>query len=554
MTARSVTAAFWLAFLTGCGLFGGSPIEEAAELAMMGNQRPLQDPMTPIRGGTRLLVFALDGVGHDDLISAIAEGRMPALAAVLGEGGEGGMYERGYSVPGVLSVLPSATTVAWASTFTGATPANTGVPGNEWFDREAMEFHALVPVSVSNREDALKLYTDELMSQLLRARTVYEQLGLRIYVSLHPVYRGADLLTIPNVGSFGDLFEEIVTGVVQGGAGSDPGVFAEIDVGSVPRLEAAIDEYGLPDLQTVYFPGIDLTTHESENPLASQQAYLTAVTDSAIGQVIDIYRRHGALDDTYVMVIADHGHTPVLHDDAHSLTDESGDEAAELLGQLGFRVRPLELSTGEEDYQAALAYQGAMAYVYLADRSTCPAVDEVCDWRQPPRLDEDLITAARAFHEANESGARVPGLLGALDLILVRPPTPAGTPAADYQVFDGQALVPIGGYLDANPRPDLLDFERRIGWLSDGPHARNAGDIILTTSWGMDTPIDQRFYFSKPYWSEHGSASAQDSRIPLLVAHTGRSGDALRELISSAIGDSPTQLDIAPLMRALLAQ
>jgi hypothetical protein len=40
--------------------------------------------------------------------------------------------------------------------------------------------------------------------------------------------------------------------------------------------------------------------------------------------------------------------------------------------QAGFRVRKASLILGDsdKDFQAALAYQGSMAYVYLADRTT----------------------------------------------------------------------------------------------------------------------------------------------------------------------------------------
>ena len=40
----------------------------------------------------------------------------------------------------------------------------------------------------------------------------------------------------------------------------------------------------------------------------------------------------------------------------------------------GFRVpqASLFLPNTDNDYQAVIAYQGFMAYIYLADRSTCP--------------------------------------------------------------------------------------------------------------------------------------------------------------------------------------
>ena len=70
------------------------------------------------------------------------------------------------------------------------------------------------------------------------------------------------------------------------------------------------------------------------------------------------------------MVIADHGHTPVLKDPHHALGADYSAGPAAVVQAAGFRPRKLVLNPGkdEQDYQSAFAYQGAIAYVYLADR------------------------------------------------------------------------------------------------------------------------------------------------------------------------------------------
>lgn len=540
--------------LAGCSSLGGAPLGEVGELATMGSTRPLREPLRPIRGETRVLVLALDGVGADELEEAIEEGRLPTLAALLGpERGAEGVHAHGYAVPGVLSVLPSATTPAWASVFTGAPPARTGIPGNEWFVREERRFYAPVPVSVSRRSHAVRLFTDELLSDLLQAPTVYERLGVRSHVSLHPVFRGADLLTLPNVGTLGDLFGEIAEGVVAGGGAQSPDVFRETDESSIRSIARAVEDSGLPDLQVAYFPGIDLFTHQAEDPLASQQRYLAEVVDPAVAQLLELYRERGALDDLWVVVVADHGHTPVLPTDRNSLGVDGDDEPAAVLRGAGYRVRAPALGSDQGRYQAVLAYQGAMAYVYLADRGTCPAEGDACDWSRPPRLEQDVLPAARAFWEASRTGARVPALRGTLDLVLARGTGPAGE-ARPFQVFDGERLVPVDEYLRRNPRPDLLALRPRLEALAVGPYGNRAGDLLLLARSGMDAPIGERFYFSGPERSEHGSAHAQDSRVPLLVARPGGSGAEVRERVRAAVGTNPTQLDVAPLLEALLGR
>jgi hypothetical protein len=68
----------------------------------------------------------------------------------------------------------------------------------------------------------------------------------------------------------------------------------------------------------------------------------------------------------------------------------------------------------------------------------------------------------------------------------------------------------------------------------------------------MQRPIEERFYFSPPESSEHGSPSDQDSRIPLLVANPGLDGAAIRARVRAALGSAPSQLDFVKVVKALL--
>ena len=160
----------------------------------------------------------------------------------------------------------------------------------------------------------------------------------------------------------------------------------------------------------------------------------------------------------------------------------------------------------------------------------------------------------RAFDAANRTGASVPQLRGTLDLIFAREPRPFGQDAAPYQVWDGERLVPVGEYLRAHPRPDLLDLERRMDGLSAGPYGNHAGDVLLLARTGVERPIGDRYYFSGIYHSWHGSPTDQDSRIPLIVAEPGGDGRQLRALVTGAVGPHPTQLDVTRLILALLSR
>ena len=546
-----------VAVLAGGGVaymeWRGNAPEEVAELAATGGEKVLRKPMRPARGGTRVIVFALDGVGDGELRRALAGGHMPQVAALLGRETQPRLYEHGWAAPGVLSILPSTTYAAWASTFTGQPAARTGVPGNEWFAREEMRFYAPAPVSVTQHEHALEVYTDQLMGRVLRARTVYEQAGVRSYVSLQAFHRGADLLTMPEPGSYGRMISEMAGGLLsEKTVGQE--AYEELDETAAESLVESIGQYGPADLQTIYFPGVDLYTHVAAAPLDDQVRYLGAVVDPAIAEVLQAYRRAGALEDTWLIFVADHGHTPVLPDDLHSLGAEGEDEPPQVLRNAGFRVRPLkiELDPDEQDFQATVAYQGAFAYVYLADRSTCARAGDRCDWKRPPRLEQDVLPVARAFFEASRTGAGVPALRGAIDLVLARPPRGPGEDALPFQVWDGARLVPVGEYLARNPRPELLDLERRLEGLGAGPYGHRAGDVLLLARTGLQLPVEQRFYFSGRYHSWHGSPTVQDSEIPLLVIHPARTGAAVRDRVQRAAGERLDQLSITPVILDLL--
>ena len=531
------------------------PIAELLQLAAQGGDRVLRDPMRPVRGGVRVVLFALDGVGDDEFQKAVREGSAPNIAELLGAGQGAEGYAHAFSAPDALSILPSTTMAAWSSIFTGAPPAQTGVPGNEWFVREERRFVAPAPVSVTGHEHTLEMLTEGLVGNAIRVPTLFDRIEVRSHVSLAPVYRGADLFTTPQPAAVAELFGEVAKGVAGDGS-VEREAYSEIDLTSVDNLLESIREHGVPDLQVVYLPGIDLFAHVASRPLAQEVGYLRTVVDSAVGLIRRAYDSLGVLNQTYFVFVADHGHTPVHNDDRHSLGTEGDDEPPGLLRRIGFRVRPfvLEPADDEQDYQATVAYQGAMAYVYLADRSLCPARGARCDWSRPPRLEEDIMPVVRAFHRVNETGDPIPGLEGTLDLIFTREPKPPGEDALPFQVFDGKRLLPIAEYLARYPRPDLLRLAERMEGLAAGPYGHRAGDVLLLARSGIERPIAERFYFSGPYQSWHGSPAAQDSRIPLVVARRGSSRKELDVLVERVLGSQPSQLDIVELVRVLLAQ
>lgn len=528
----------------------------ATKMLFTGGEKQVRHHLRPVEPGPYVLIFGFDGAGYDQLMAAINSGSAPNLHAMLGKKqGDGGVYEHAYSAPNAISILPSTTIAAWSSIFTGATPAYTGVTGNEWFVRDEMRLYAPAPVSVDETDDTYAAVTDDLVGKALKSPSLFQQAGVKSAVSLNEVYRGADYFTTVDPTSMVVIMGDFIKGTV-GASDDKKDIYVKLDRDSVPKMLASIEDHGMPKLQVVYFPGIDLYTHVSaSHPLQSEVGYLERITDPLVGQVLDAYKTYGVLDDTYIVVIADHGHTPVLKDPEHALGADPDSGPAAVVKSVGFRPRKFVLTPAadEQDYQVAFAYQGAISYVYLADRSTCPNPGQTCDWKRPPRFEQDVMPVVRALYKENLTGDITPRMKDTLDLIFARRPVKPGENTLPYEIFDGKRLVKIPDYLDKHPRPDLIELDRRMRWLSAGPYGDRAGDILLLTQSGLNRPIERRFYFSGPYNSWHGSASEQDGHIPLIVAGQRLPGSELKALVDRVAGDKPSQLDMTPIVRALLA-
>lgn len=516
-----------------------------------GGERVLREPMRPNTPGPRVLVLALDGVGDAILREALAVGAMPHLAALVGPR-EGDEWAHAYAVPDAPSVFPSETAAGWSALFTGQPQAANGVAGNEWFDRDSLAVYAPVPLSVGTIRQTLQIYTDDFLGGVLATPTLFEQADVRSHVSMGFVHRGADVLNPPDLGDLPDLLG-VALRIVTGGDPQAAG-YRALDNDTWTGVKRSAGRYGLPRLQIAYFPGVDLAMHSgARNDGVSRFHHLTAIVDKRIGEILDLYRSEGMLDDTYVLVVSDHGHTPSLDDDRHSLAPSGEGEPPDLFESLGVRLHPFEIGTDSTaDFQAVMTYNEAVALVYLADRSTCPAPGDPCEWSRGPRLEEDVLPVARAFAEAHATGAHAASLQGALDLVLARASRPADGFTPPFRVLDGDRLVSVADYISASGRTDLFRLDERLGWLTQGPLGYRAGDILLLARAGLDRPIEDRFYFWTPRLSGHGSAALSDGAIAFVVAHPQRNGQTMRLLTRAALGEHPTQLGVTPLILSLL--
>lgn len=529
---------------------------EVAELVVDGEVRELRQdaahapPPSP-GDGAGLLVIAIDGVGRDVLYEALRAGDLPELAALLG-GRQGRDFPHALLHPDLLAVLPSSTIPGWASIFSGAPPGEHGVVGNEFFVRETREFAAPAPVSIHDISPAIAVYTEAGADQWLHGRTIYEQLrerepGIRIWVALSQFYRGADRLLLARRTALANALKAFLA---QGTGDDDASdrLYATLDEEVV---ETVVDELAAcepPEVLTVYLPGADLNAHRAEEGAGTVQEYLREPLDRIIGSLRAALEACGALGDRWVVVVSDHGHTDVLHDARHALGADPEKGPPAVLTSAGYRVRPFEWKVSDDEpFDSVLAYQGAMAYVYLADRSSCAGGP--CDWSRPARFEEDVVPVAEAFLAATERGEHVPELRGTIALVLARRPAAPGGKHEPFQVYAGGGrLVPIEEHLARSPEPAYVAVAPRLRELAVGARGERAGEVLLIASGTDRDDVADRYYFSAEYRSWHGSPTRLDGEIPLVVAHPRRTRAEIATIVDDVLGEDPTQDGVGELI------
>ena len=496
-----------------------------------------------------LFILAVDGIDRSLLYDMLRGGELPHLERLLG-GRDGRDLPHACLDERILTVLPSTTIAAWATVFTGVPPGVHGMTGNEVFARDERAMLAPAPVSIDDISPTLAVYTEASLDRALDVPTIYQQMrardpGMRIWVAMSQIYGGADRLILAKRSVLSGALAEFLSGSVEDTVAR--GVYEELDEEVLDALTDELeDAEALPDVLTLYVAGTDLYAHHaSAGPDAARRGYLREVLDPRLGRLRARLEESGFLHRAYVVVLSDHGHTSVPRDARHALGTEGPDEPPELLRRAGYRVRPFEWKVDEHaDFQAVLAYNGAMASLYLADRSTCQAAGDACDWARPPRFDGDVLPAARAFARANEAGELVPALRGTLDMILVRRDGP--DPFLAYTM--GGELASIADYLRSHPHPRYVDVERRLRDLGAGPRGHRAGDVLLIANNGnVDAPAE-RFYFASQYRSWHGSPSRQDGEIPVILAHPGRARAALCAMLDDVFPPEPRLHDVGRLL------
>ena len=455
-----------------------------------------------------MLLLVLDGIRPDVLRAAIREGEAPNLGAVA---------ERGEAVWDAVSVFPSITPAATAAIATGKVPAESGIVGHAWYDRDeekVVVYGAMTQTVVST--GPIKVFHNNVWRMNrddLRAATLFEELHergldgacvnfpIRRGPHEHPVrlktvdgYQRNGKLLGPSVGGpkeyfMGDLFYSRETGA--NGRKGNGGIHRSVGINDAYAAEVGARLVGggvAPFTLVYFFKGDSIAHHEG---LAAQRRYLTLL-DSYVGRIFDAGGGpERVLEDYAIVALSDHGHAPLLEGRGRYVNLS--------------RIRGLRVSFGARarfgpgtdvvvvpNGRSALLYQREGADPAPLARSLTPrrGVD-LAAWREGDavavrRLSRELrFRPGRGPRDAFGRSWELEGDPGALELKV------------------------SGGLVLCDEYPDAL--ARLWGCLG----IDRCGDVVLSATPGYTFGEVSRGYHEK---SDHGSLHRSDSEVFALAS------------------------------------
>src|SRR5919199_750323 len=250
----------------------------------------------------------------------------------------GALVEMGEVVWDAVSVFPSITPPATAAIITGEPPIGSGIYGHAWYDAaegRMVIYGAMTETVITsgplqvlhnnvwrmNRDD---LYADTLFERL-------HALGVEAACVNYPIRRGPfrhrlRMRTLESVANMGELLDTTVAGPKEYYLGDlfysrDLGLHGRRGSGGLRRQVGINDEYAAkvgamllkeraePFTVVYFFEGDSLAHHEG---IAAQRRYVGTLD----GYVREMFEAGGGvervLEDYAVVVVADHGHAPLL--------------------------------------------------------------------------------------------------------------------------------------------------------------------------------------------------------------------------------------------------
>ncbi|MDO8518813.1 MAG: alkaline phosphatase family protein [Deltaproteobacteria bacterium] len=444
----------------------------------------------------RCLTILADGARPDVLFDLMKKGDLPTLSRYFAEGG---------TASTILTAFPSTTGPAYLPFVTGCYPGTCNVPGIRWFDKD--HYHRKGWGYGSFR--SYVGFETFLMNRDIRPeiRTAFEIFQKPSSV-LNMVNRG--LKGKLNTTRFLRIWYHYYAHL------TDHCGFTDRMAGE--KLLALLDHD--PDYAFVVFPGIDEFSHRS-SPFHPTVLESYRSLDRHLAPAIEKLKRRGRLDETLLVLVADHGLSEThTHFDVGPYLEEKGKKT--------FYYSQIV----KRDFTAASMISGnAMAHLYFKGGR---------GWQ-----------GRMTFEELSQSGLLLDELRFRPEVALVSVTGEDGSihllsdkghgwfrtdgNGVDYQWNHG---CPLGLFKEGNSKKMTWDETLTATFDSQFPDAfmqlsqifrsPRTGDVVLSARPGFDL---RRRYEHPEHKSSHGSLSPEHMKIPLLMnARLSTNGRPIRSV------------------------
>jgi arylsulfatase A-like enzyme len=294
-----------------------------------------------------VIIVAIDGLKQETLLSYLQRptgGRKGGLHDLLGvrPTPEGVVLTKGTAVRQAVTVFPSFTYPSWTSMFTGVYPGAHGITGNNLFfrDRQIARYYTEYHVDAIRAQIDEDFVSDDINPHLPTLHEYVRRAGGNSVVIHHMVTRGGQAVK-PDFDTLWNYHTN------QSYAVDENSLWEAVHTLTSLATEKESDLPALPSLLTLYFSGLDHMEHVTqEDPEGARLAYLGQI-DELLAQFFAgdpaITRNHfekisekpvrvdpiawpgllaaPAWQRTAIILVSDHGHTPVRWVDALGIED-----------------------------------------------------------------------------------------------------------------------------------------------------------------------------------------------------------------------------------------
>lgn len=284
-----------------------------------------------------VVILVADGARPDTISDAMTRGDLPALSRLRSEG----------SSHQVTTVFPSVTGAAYTPFLLGKHPGPLGIPGIRWFDRQRA-----VTKWPSWTRSYMGFDLRSINADLDPASPTMFELAKSRLGALSFIERG--LPARDNVVAGAKFFWRTAYTHFFGG-------LAEWMVLDRTVADEACDRIARekPGYAFVAMASIDKASHATGHDSPTTRTAMQAV-DQVLARIREDAERDGRWESINVMVVSDHGHSPV----------KSHEDLAGLVASLGVKVRAHPWTAGPGHEVAVMVSGNAMAHLYL-DLKSC---------------------------------------------------------------------------------------------------------------------------------------------------------------------------------------